>query len=48
VTWLGPGNGVAALVTANQASPKATGATDQVAALLIQEHERSAREAGAR
>jgi CubicO group peptidase (beta-lactamase class C family) len=40
VSWLGPANGVAALVTTNQASPKAQGATDKVAALLIQEHER--------
>ncbi len=43
VTWLGPGNGVAALVTTNQASPKAKGATDQVATLLIQEYERRAK-----
>lgn len=48
VTWLGPGNGVAALVTTNQASPKATGATDQVATLLIQEHERRTKAAGTR
>src|SRR5262245_30717006 len=37
VTWLGPGNGVAALVTTNQATAKAKGATDKVAALLLQE-----------
>ncbi len=40
VAWLGPGNGVAALVTTNQATPAAKGATDQVATLLIQEFER--------
>jgi CubicO group peptidase (beta-lactamase class C family) len=48
VTWLGPANGVAALVTANQATPKAKGATDQVATLLIQEHQRAAKGAGNR
>jgi CubicO group peptidase (beta-lactamase class C family) len=40
VTWLGPGNGFAALVTTNIATAKAKGATDEVARLLIQEHER--------
>jgi CubicO group peptidase (beta-lactamase class C family) len=48
VTWLGPGNGVAALVTTNQSTPKAKGATDQVATLLIQEHERRAKGAASR
>jgi len=45
VTWLGPGNGVAALVTTNQASPKAQGATDQVAALLIEEFQHRSKSA---
>jgi len=40
VTWLGPANGVAALVTANIASAKAKGATDQVAGLLLEEYAR--------
>jgi hypothetical protein len=40
VTWLGLGKGVAALVTTNQGSPGAAGATDQVATLLIEEHGR--------
>ncbi len=35
VTWLGLENGVAALVTTNQASQQAQAATDQVATLLI-------------
>ncbi len=39
VTWLGPGNGVAALVTTNLASPVAQGATDQVAELLVREYQ---------
>lgn len=37
VTWLGPGNGVAALVTVNTATPAAQEATDEVATLLIRE-----------
>jgi CubicO group peptidase (beta-lactamase class C family) len=37
VTWLGPGNGVAALVTTSAATPAAKGATDKVAALLLME-----------
>jgi len=37
VTWLGPGAGVAALVTTNQASEAARGALDQVAGLVLQE-----------
>jgi D-alanyl-D-alanine carboxypeptidase len=45
VAWLGPGNGVAALVTTNAATPAAKGATDKVAGLLIEEFER--RRAGA-
>ncbi|MSR63191.1 MAG: class A beta-lactamase-related serine hydrolase [Planctomycetes bacterium] len=40
VTWLGPANGVAVLVTTNSASAKAKGATDQVAALLLAEYAR--------
>lgn len=48
VTWLGLGNGVAALVTTNIATPKAKGATDEVAKLLIQEHERRANNAAPR
>jgi CubicO group peptidase (beta-lactamase class C family) len=42
VTWLGPGNGVAALVTLNAASPAAKQAADQAATLLIEEFERRA------
>ena len=48
LTWLGPGNGVAALAATNIATPKAKGATDQVVSLLIQEHERRAQSASAR
>jgi CubicO group peptidase (beta-lactamase class C family) len=40
VAWLGPANGVAALVTTNIAGPKATAAADQVAGLLLKEYER--------
>jgi CubicO group peptidase (beta-lactamase class C family) len=40
VIWLGQSSGVAVLVTANQASAKAKGATNDVARLLIQEFER--------
>jgi len=40
VTWLGPANGVAVLVTTNSASAKAKGATDQVAGLLLEEYAR--------
>lgn len=42
VTWLGPGNGFAALVTTNTASPAAQAATDEAATLLIQEFQRRA------
>lgn len=44
VTWLGPGNGVAALVTTNTAAPVAQAATDQTATLLIQEFQRRAKD----
>jgi CubicO group peptidase (beta-lactamase class C family) len=48
LTWLGLGNGVAALATTNIATPKAKGAADQVVGLLIQEHERRAQAGAAR
>jgi CubicO group peptidase (beta-lactamase class C family) len=48
LTWLGLGNGVAALATTNAASPKAHGAADQVVGLLIQEHERRLKDGAAR
>jgi hypothetical protein len=48
VTWLGPGNGVAALVTSNQMTPAVQAATDEVATLLIEEHKRRAGAAEAR
>lgn len=48
LTWLGLGNGVAALSTTNIATPKAKGATDQVVGLLIQEHERRGKDGAAR
>jgi D-alanyl-D-alanine carboxypeptidase len=48
VAWLGPGNGVAALVTANQAAPAVQAATDEVAKLLLDEHARRARAAATR
>lgn len=38
VTWLGLGNGVAALVTTNQAAGKAREATDRVADLVVREY----------
>ena len=38
VTWLGPANGVAALVTTNQASPAAAPTCDKAAALLLEEY----------
>jgi CubicO group peptidase (beta-lactamase class C family) len=40
VAWLGLGNGVAALVTTNQATPKAKSAADQAAVLVLQEYAR--------
>ena len=40
--WLGPGNGVAALVTTNVATPAAKGAVDRAAGLVLQEFERRA------
>ena len=43
VTWLEPEKGMAVLVAANQAAPKAEGAVAEVAALLLQEHERLAK-----
>jgi CubicO group peptidase (beta-lactamase class C family) len=48
LTWLGLGNGVAALATTNVATPKARGAADQLVGLLIQEHERRAKSGAAR
>ncbi len=48
VAWLGPANGVAALVTTNVASPAARGAVDQVAGLLIQEFEERSKSGGDR
>jgi CubicO group peptidase (beta-lactamase class C family) len=41
-TWLGPANGVAVVVTCNQANVKAKGAVDQVAKLLLEEYGRNA------
>jgi CubicO group peptidase (beta-lactamase class C family) len=41
-TWLGPANGVAVVVTCNQANAAAKGAVDQVAKLLLEEHGRNA------
>lgn len=48
VTWIGPGNGVGVLVTANQASASAKAATDRVAALVLAEFERRRKAPAAR
>jgi len=42
IAWLGLESGVAVLVTANQATPAAKGACNQVAKLLVEEHGRRA------